>query len=120
MHGPLTVCGDIFIHLVAPPLILSYKLSNYTYPIDECLGEFYLELLCVSLFTHLSKEIRGTFPLSILDGVSLYSNIRISYHLSSNYDLRLTSFSVKNWVKILIVTIVCISFGYFVTQHPCV
>ena len=46
-HGTQMVYGDIFIHILRLFLILSYKLFDYTYPIDGCLGE-YLGLIIMS------------------------------------------------------------------------
>ena len=60
-----SVCGNIFTQPVIRFLILSYKPSNYTFPIDGCLTEFILCLLsCVILiYSIISKKIKGnSFP----------------------------------------------------------
>ena len=72
-HGLLTVCGNIFTQRIIWFPILSYKPSNYTYPIDGCLGEFILCLLSclILIYSNISKKIKGNFPLGILGEASL-------------------------------------------------
>ena len=69
-HGLLTLCTDIFIEPVAPLLILSYKLSNYSYHIDGCLGAFSLiRIFHVSFLFTKVRNFGGTFLLEFLMGL---------------------------------------------------
>ena len=80
---------DIFIHILKPILILSYRLFDYTCPIDGCLGEcFYVLLSCFLLMNSLSKKIQGKFPLGHFRGVTL-SKIHLYFDITQ----KITSYS---------------------------
>ena len=71
VHGNQIAYGDIFIQPLKAILILSYKLFDYTYPIDGCLGECcYILLSCLLLMNLVSKKIQGKFPLGHFRGVT--------------------------------------------------
>ena len=106
-HGIQIAYGDIFIHILKLILILSYKLFNYTYPIDGCLGEcFYVLLSCLLLINPLSKKIQGNFPLGHFRGITL-SKIHLYFEITQ----KLTSYSRLTSLFLTIVKL-----GYYIAN----
>ena len=106
-HGIQIAYGDIFIHILKLIPILSYKLFDYTYPIDGCLGEcFYVLLSCFLLINSLSKKIQRNFPLGHFREVTL-SKIHLYFEITQ----KVTSYSRLTSLFLTIVKL-----GYYIAN----